>query len=646
MPEVLLPDGRTLVVPDDATPEQLAAVKAKLARDFPEQAKAAMQKAAPAPQGNAVSRALQSVADPVNRFAANRQVPRPPGQERAPIAPADFPDAAMRIPASMAGGALQFGADLTSNPLKTVGGIAESLATAPMRAITSFASTGPAAAKGDISGVGKGLGDALMAGMEVATVAMPLAKGPMAAASATRAIPKPTQVAVKRLMEADPKLAENAAKAKRFNDAGIPVTTADLTTRNAQSRLKGAARRDGPAQDIAEDAFDPRAADQNARLTSYTEDAFGGTDDFLDRKKAMMDKRKAEAGPRYKEAHATPTNITPELMQLLKRPPLQKAIAQADEIAAIDGLTLNKLGKTGLPIIETNTAAGFKKPYGDTSRLHYMRKAIDDQIEVYRDKATGKLFLDERGSALVGLRKQFNAELRKGNKAFEEADDIWSGGLDAEEAMDKGLKAAGFTSERQVRAFMRDRVKPQDREAFELGFQQGLIEKIGKGGSDMQNRTLKLLGPENQKIIKTVLGEERGTQYLDRVMVENLMSRARNHISPNVGSDTAENLQQSASQAVAIFADVMRGNLASAATGVAKKAGAGKLVEKMQAQQRAVDEQLLRLATEDPDRLISLIQEVSKKQKRFPDVKDIPAGQIAGRTATATALAEIEKDRR
>lgn len=464
----------------------------------------------------------------------------------------------------------------------------------------------------------------------------------VAAQGAKGLIPKPRQQAVERLMEADPNLATTARNAQRLQSEGIPANVADLTTRQGQSRLKGAARRDGPAQDLAQDALDPRAADQSARLTRTIEDAFGVQNDFLDTVKGISETKRELSKPLYEQAYSQPTKLTTDLVELVKRPPLQKALRDAEELAAIDGVRLQKI-PGDVPAIQVRGANGATRLEGDTARLHYMRRALDDQIDAFRDPTTGKLSSAPKAQALVRLRKQFNEAIREANPAFKEADSIWSEGTAAEQAMERGVKAASMRTERQVRQMMDDAVREGDQEFFELGFAQGLIEKVGGSGSDFANRTLRLLSPENQKITRTVLGNERGEALLNRLRVENLMSRTRNRISPNVGSDTAENVQQSAAHAISMLGDLMSGNPARMGANALRIVGQKKLSERMVRTQQEVDEQLIRLATEDPEELLRLIQEVNAarapKPLSLPDLRGpaaaVGANQLEDQTARA-----------
>lgn len=579
--------------------------------------------------GNAVSRALGGVAESLQGAASQRAFP------------GDLADFAARAPLMVAGGVAQLGSDLASKPVETVGKIAVDTASAPSRIVPPLREVGPNLAQGNVGAAGQNLVDSATAGLETATlVGAPLAGGVSSSLerqAVKSAIPKPRQKALSRLQEADPKLLENARDAQRLQAEGVPATTADLTSRNAQSRLKGAARRDGPAQDLAQDTLDPRQADQTSRLTETIENSFGVKDDFLATVNNIKETKAAASAPLYKEAYATPTKLSPELVELVKRPPLQKAMREAEELAAIDGVRLNAIGDGTLPVVKVRGQSGSTRLEGDTARLHYMRKALDDQIDAYRDSTTGKLSTAPRAQALVRLRRQFNEAVREANPAFKQADAIWSEGRAAEQAMERGLKAASMRTERQVRQLMDDAIRDGDQEFFELGFAQGLTEKIGKSGSDMSNQTLKLLSPENQKITKAVLGEERGEALLNRIRVENLMTRTRNRISPNVGSDTAENVQQTASQAVSMLADIASGNFVRAGAQALRVTGQKKLSERMIRTQQEVDEQLIRLATEDPEELMRLISEASMKRNNSRlQLPDISAPSAVGASTAIT----------
>lgn len=517
--------------------------------------------------------------------------------------------------------------------------------TAPLRAAAGVNDSAKELGRGNYREAALRANEGLLAAGETALMVAPGAGGLTSRAATQGAVAKPVERAVSRLVEADPQTAKAATNALRLQKSGQPVQTADLLNRNAQSRLKGAARRDGPAQDLAQDALDPRQADQAARLTRDIEQAFGVDTDFVTKSKTIKKAKADAAAPLYQEAYSTPTKLSGTLTELLKRPPLRKALKQAESLAAIDGVKLAELPNSGIPVIVKRTSNGGTKLEGDTARLHYMRQALDEQIDVFRDKTTGKLpstSENTRVGKLLRLRRQFNEALREGNQAFKDADNIWSGGEQAEQAMERGLKAASFRTERQVRQLMDAAVKEGDQEFFELGFAQGLIEKVGGSGSDMANRTLRLLSPENQKITREVLGQERGEALLNRLRVENLMSRTRNRISPNVGPDTAENAQQTAAQAIQLMAETLRGNVVGAAAQGAKIVGGRKVADSMVKAQREVDEQLIKLATEDPEELLRLISEVQASKTAKKAIPDLGLRPKGGAVATSAASPDQE----
>lgn len=423
------------------------------------------------------------------------------------------------------------------------------------------------------------------------------------------------RAAANRLTQADPDIGDAITEALTRQAQGQPVAPADLANRQAQSVVKAAARRDGPAIDIAQRALDPRQAEQFQRVSNDIRTAFGVRGDFLEHVDAIKLKRASEAQPLYRQAYATPTRATPKLVELLNRPPLKKAFKDAEELAAISGETLAPIAK-GQPV--------------NTRTLHVMRRALDDQISTFRDPTSGKLVLNERGRALVELRKEFNTTIRKNNNAFRLADEAWSGESSAISALELGRRLSRKTTETDVRSVVRRGLNGEDRELFEAGFAQGLEESIGRSGSQNANVTLKLLSPEKQKIIRTVLGDQRGEEFLDRVRVENLMTQARNRISPNVGSDTAENLQQTSATALSIVNDLVRGSTTAAALKAGRVVGGRKVAER----QARVDEQIVRLATEDPERLQQLILEASQPRPSIVGIDLRGPGAVAGVNAT------------
>ncbi len=607
MINVNLPDGRAISVQAD-TPEQ-AAQAAKRFLDNEARAtaieslgrEAAQPAQQPQPQGNAVSRSIRGVAEDLADASEGQFFPSP------------ILDAVPRGAALIGSGLAGTTADLIDRPLATIGDMLVGMATAPSRATASAVEANRALVTGDFETAGREGLNALTAGGETALLLAPGAAAPLRSGVART----PAGRAARQLAEADPNLAQAAQQAQRLQASGQPVAVADLTTRQGQGLLQGAARRPGPGQSVAQDFFDPRQADQFPRVAQDIRSAFGVRGDFLDEIDLRQAARETQARPLYREAWARPTKVTDELSGLLDRPPLQRAQQQAQEIAAIEGEALNPIAR-GASV--------------DTKTLHFMRRALDDQIDAFRDPVTGRLNLNERGRALVGLRRDFNNAIRSANPAFKKADQAWSEGSSAINAMRLGERAARASNERQVRNLLRDGVRDADRDLFELGFAQGLEESIGKSGSQNANVTLRLLSPERQKIMRTALGEERGQAFIDRMMVENLMTRARNRISPNVGSNTAENLQQTANQVLGLVNDVIGGSPRGAAARVARTVGGQRLSRSLMKTQQEIDEALIRMATEDPDELLRLIRQIeADRAQRFvlPDVNAPARGGAA-----------------
>ena len=343
----------------------------------------------------------------------------------------------------------------------------------------------------------------------------------------------PQRRAVRMLSQADPEFGAALDRAREQVAQGRPATAADFASRQAKAILRSAARRPSPGQDLAEQVLDQRSAGQYGRLQGAIDDAFDIQRSYIEEFDYLNQAKQAIAGDLYDTAFQQPTPITLKLQNVMQRPAMRRTLRNAQRIADAEGDVIDN------DIFAAFAGAAREGDVADTRTLHYMRRSLDDQINALRDTTTGRFRQPEVARALGNLRRDFNEALIEENPAFREADKIWGGLERSRQAMEQGVRAAGRTNERGVRELLR-RVDPQDRSFFEIGYAQGLNEKIGRSGSDFTNLAARLRSPEQQNSIRLVLGEQRARGLLDTIEAEDAFSRTRQMISPNVGSPTYE----------------------------------------------------------------------------------------------------------
>lgn len=498
-------------------------------------------------------------------------------------------------------------------PSEVTGALATSAAAIPAQAARGF---GAAVRAGGLGGAtaGGGYADAETLGEFAGDVAAGGAFGAAGGGVLNRLgaafrplVQSPQTRAAQILSQADPEFDSALQQAKASVAEGRPAVVADFLSRRAKSILRGAARRPSAGQDVAEQVLDTRSAGQYSRLQNAIDDAFDVQRSYVEEFDYLNQAKSAIAGELYETAFAQPTPVTPRLQSIMQRPAMQRSLARAQQIADIEG------GSVDQNVISAMQGAARPGAQADTRTLFYMRRALDDQINNLRDQTTGRFRQPEVARALTGLRRDFNNALRETNQPFQQADEVWGGLERSRQALEQGVKAAGKTTERGVRDAVR-RVDPNDRAFFEIGYAQGLNERIGRSGSDFTNLAARLRSPEQKNAIRVVLGDQRARNLIDTIDAEDQFSRTRNLISPNVQSPTAEVLEGRRALG-ALRRGEISGVLPAAIEDVANIARG--------ARQSQIDEQLLRLGTGGPQQSVQALAQT-------PPALDVTAPLAAG----------------
>jgi hypothetical protein len=191
--------------------------------------------------------------------------------------------------------------------------------------------------------------------------------------------------------------------------------------------------------------------------------------------------RKAAARPAYEVAYAKPP-INPDEMaptgrigSMMSRPVMKSGVANALKIAAEEGrdpLTL------GIDLDEQGNVKFVQVPTWRT--LDYIKRGVDNVLEQYRDRATGRMQLDTYGRAAEETRATFRGVLRDLNPEYGAALDSYSGpstSMDALHAGEDFLKQRPEEIARRLADF-----GSGDREFYKLGAADTLRARIADVG--------------------------------------------------------------------------------------------------------------------------------------------------------------------
>jgi hypothetical protein len=266
----------------------------------------------------------------------------------------------------------------------------------------------------------------------------------------------------------------------------------------------------GPSRTRAQQFFEEQRAGQVDRtadeLRGLSDRGYYGTVEELDAT------RRTAARPLYDIAYSQPAveQWTPRIAELFRRPSMRAALARAQRIAAEEGRDPRELGLTfndaGDPVFLAGADANGQIPSVQT--MDYVKRGLDDVVEQYRDRTTGRLNLDTEGRAINNTRAEFVGIMRQGNPDYAVALDAWAGPSHALDTVELGrdlyrVKGAPADGIRRFQA-----LTPQDQELARIGFMRNAIEdvgQVGEGGSVYQ----RLFGNPNKRAMFEVMFPDR-----------------------------------------------------------------------------------------------------------------------------------------
>lgn len=173
---------------------------------------------------------------------------------------------------------------------------------------------------------------------------------------------------------------------------------------------------------------------------------------------------------------------SPRIQQFLDDPIVKQGINKGLQVQRLESLAAGKpfnardyavtgVGQDGEPVVA-------KVP--NMRLLDSAKKGLDEILEGYRDKTTGRLVLDQRGRAIEQVRQAFVGELDRLNPSYKAARASWSGPAQSLDAMKSGSEIFNRKPE-EIADFVK-RLSPNDKEFYKLGVADKLRERIAKTG--------------------------------------------------------------------------------------------------------------------------------------------------------------------
>lgn len=362
---------------------------------------------------------------------------------------------------------------------------------------------------------------------------------PLAAGASMRGI----NAAARLFQPAEQKVAATAGRvlAARAPEAAAPAPVAanegvlpfERMGRGGQSLARAVANVPGPGQEIAERALGARRAAAPERMLSATQRALG--DDgagFHTSMRGLDETRKAQAGPLYEEAAATPVylrDFEEKLAPLLNTDIGRKAYASAQRLAQVDeALTGTPSGWTNAVIDEDGAIRYGQAPSAKT--LDYIARGWDEALSPYRNPF-GKLEgLSDEGRAMVRMRGEFVKRLGDLVPANAAARAAYAGPSQQMGALRRGRDIVTGREDPEVIAEGMGRMSADQLDAQRLGIARGLSDQFRSGNPQAAFRRLDA-DPVYQDRLRAGFGDDATFDaFLPAAKAEAEMQRSYNRV--------------------------------------------------------------------------------------------------------------------
>lgn len=229
---------------------------------------------------------------------------------------------------------------------------------------------------------------------------------------------------------------------------------------------------------------------------------------------------------------------SPRVQQFLDDPIAKSGLARGMEIQRLEALAQGRrfnpmelaitgVDDAGMPIVD-------KVP--NLRTLDAIKRGLDDTLEQYRDKMTGRLVLDERGRAIEGVRKSLVSELDNltggAEGPYAQARASWAGPSQSMDAMARGNQFVN--QDPRVLAEMVAKMSPSDQGFFRIGVADKVREIVSRV-QDGADATRRLFGNDRiRSQLRAVFPDDASFASFQKEMErEALFARTRNQVTGN-----------------------------------------------------------------------------------------------------------------
>lgn len=355
---------------------------------------------------------------------------------------------------------------------------------------------------------------------------------------------------------------------------GVPAMIADVAP--AVNTLTGAAIRRSPeAAGKARETLFRRGQGQYDRFLGAVERDLGPIESIPQRSEDLIGQARTAAGPLYDAAYAAPGASVFQIDDLVARPSMSKALNNAVRIAREEGRDPSTIG---FVFDEAGNATMTSQPSWQT--IDYVKRGLDDVVESYRDKATGKLVLDTEGRAVNDTLRELLKRADTANPDYAAARAAYAGPAAERDAMRRGQDAIRLSPDQL--AVNLGRASPSQVAQMRLGFQSQLGEQAGRLSNSANPFNSVLNRPAMEQRLAALYADDPDANIARLLLQRDLEGQLAGSTNRLVGNSlTAE--RQIADEAFggqSLAGDVLQGALETAVTGApvatALRSGAGR----------------------------------------------------------------------
>jgi hypothetical protein len=411
-------------------------------------------------------------------------------------------------------------------------------------------------------------------------------------------------------------------------------TAADALGAEGQRALTKVTKAPGPGRVQAKEFLEGRAEAQPDRLTDYTDQAFGTNGTARQSSDALIDQARAASRPLYDQAQAQGiSELSPRLKELMSEPIIQRGLREGAQIERMTALAEGRPADvTQRAAIATNEAG--EPTFGEVPNMRALQAAkigLDNILEGYRDKTTGRLALDYQGQAIDKLRRAYLEELVRLNPTYGKANAAFRGPMEVKDAITQGKQAAGRgRSIDNIQAFQ-GLLNAPEQQGFRTGYADRLLGNVERRSNDA---TPLFTTPKAKAEIGAFALPEEAPKFQRRVAREKTMAETKRQALG--GSQTAENLADAAEGSgvdVDKIAKAIRSPLGALADHASQL---GRLLNgNTEAGREALGRLLL---SNDPQLLKGLLDQAIQRSTAVTNAADSTSRSAFGLTAAATDM--------